>query len=543
MNPTLIRLGFTQGVKTQFDPSSVPVNALWQGYNFAGDESGILRTRRGGKNFNPSLGLGRAQGVIQAFDGFLLVWNRKVYKVSNTGVNTELSPEVLVGTTPADSVEMIRCSRGGAEIGYIFGGNGIYETNGGTVSLVTPYTPLSGEPPNLLRASDGSQDVNSGPAKCRIATLRASLSQRIALASGNTVYLSAPLDGTYYPDNQVFQLPDDGGKIVWLANWYGALVIFRDRDIWCFFGPDVTSPDAALVVQDTSVGCVAGRTVAAVPGVGLVFLGPDNVYALQGVSGIPDQMKAVPIGDDIRKHLLKNMPYLDGVCGIYYNREYRLCFPNTLEQISTFRLNLQDSPRWFMDTGPRVSQFVTKDQELYGSRYDRGQLLKFRNDWLLDDDNPIPFYVSFRREDLQPGPASITRILIYVLAKGQLAKKPLFFWGAPFNRVPFNVGDKLEVTYVTGTEQHLKVIVVVDGEEFEIRNFAISVGKVSHLELAEVEPVLIYEARFRPTLKGHFIQLKIRNDNPEEDTAILGYAVEYVPRGDIKGRRKGVEIL
>ena len=90
-----------------------------------------------------------------------------------------------------------------------------------------------------------------------------------------------PLEATYWPVEQIIQLLDDGAKITGLANWYGALVIFRDRDIWVFFSTEVSS-EASLVVQERAVGCVSHRTIASVPGIGIVFLGPDNVYAFKG---------------------------------------------------------------------------------------------------------------------------------------------------------------------------------------------------------------------------------------------------------------------
>src|SRR5690606_20283876 len=108
--------------------------------------------------------------------------------------------------------------------------------------LVEPYVPQQGEAPNLILGGDGKQDVNSGPARCRFAVLRASLSQRLVAAgdpvSPNTVYMSAPLDVSYWPATQIIQLPDDGGYITGLAIWYGALIIFRNKDIWAFFGAD-----------------------------------------------------------------------------------------------------------------------------------------------------------------------------------------------------------------------------------------------------------------------------------------------------------------
>src|SRR5690606_13888697 len=108
-----------------------------------------------------------------------------------------------------------------------------------------------------------------GPARCRFAVLRASLSQQLVAAgdpvSPNTVYMSAPLDVSYWPATQIIQLPDDGGYITGLAIWYGALIIFRNKDIWAFFGADLEDESATLVLQAASVGCVSHKSIAAVP--------------------------------------------------------------------------------------------------------------------------------------------------------------------------------------------------------------------------------------------------------------------------------------
>lgn len=539
--PPIVRTGFVEGVKTSFDPSAISPSALWEARNIRSDESGILRLRRGCEAFNVSLGVGAAiQAARTAFNKILTVWNRNVYLFGNNGVPTTLGTN-LIGTYNADMASIFNWARNGAEIAYILAGNGLYETDGTTMKLSTPYAPGSGEKSNLIRKEDGTQDVNTGPMRCKFGVLRASLSQRLALAGDpqapNAVYLSGPLDATYYPSDQVLQLPDDGGKIVALENWYNALIIFRTTDIWAFFGSDLTDASAALVLQDASAGCIAHRSIANVPGMGIMFLGADNIYALQGVSGIENQSKAVPVGDDVRKFLLQALKDgTEGVSAIYHDREYRISFPKAQGEERVFRYFLQNGSAWYIDSGPRTSLYLEHGDKLYGCEYTSGKILKF-TEALTDEGVRIPAYVAFKREDVQPGPARIKRLIIYALSKGRRETSTLYFMGGMFNSIPFNKGIAPEVFVQLGTEQHLNVTVVVDGTEFSSTDLQVTVDKVNHLRLATTEPVRVYEATFRPSLKGHFVQIRLNADTINEDIAVLGYGIEYSPHGRIKGAK------
>ncbi|WP_134682577.1 carbohydrate-binding protein [Brevibacillus migulae] len=593
--PPLIRTGFVSGIKSLLDPTAIPPDSLSEARNVRSDEAGILRIRRGSETLpGLDLGVGPIQEAESAFNKILAIWNRNIYLVNDNETHTQIGSD-LVGKTANDEACVIRWSRSGAEIAYIFAGNGVIETNGTTSKLSVPYVPASGETPNLLLNAnignawaattaytvgakvyangnvyectvagtsgttapsgtgtaivDGTvtwkylyplQDVTTGPARCKFGVLRASLSQRIALAgdpqSPNTVYLSAPLDATYYPSEQVLQLPDDGSKIIGLANWYNSLVIFRDRDIWAMFGSDLTDPSASLVLQDASMGCVSRRSIANVPGVGIVFLGTDNVYALQGVTAIENQQKAVPLGDDIRKQLKVAMAdYANESVAIYYDREYRLCFPKAIKEDRVFRLNLQNGPNWYIDSGPRSTRYFIDKGKLYGATLGFGKLHTF-TEGLLDDDMGIPFYVAFRREDLQYGPSRLKRLFIYAMSKGREANTSIFYMGTPFNVQMFNEGDDPDVTIMSGTDQDLSISVVYDGEVFDVDQVNVKVGKDTFLELEQSEPIHIYEVVFKPQLKCNFVQIRINANVPGQDIAILGYGLEYSTRGRIHGR-------
>lgn len=536
----LERIGFARGAMPSRDPSAVPADALWEARNVRIDESGVLRIRGGHLAFTESLGPGPVQGAVSAFGDILMAWGRNLYRVPSTGVLSLIGSGVM-GVQATDPVEFIRWSRSGAEIVYAFTGAGLYETNGSTVSLVAPYTPATGEPTNLLRAADGSQDLNSGPAKCRFVVLRASLGQRVAAAgnptSPNTVYLSAPLDATYWPSNQVIQLPDDGGRITALANWYNALVIFRDRDIWAFFGADATDTSAVLVLQTSSVGCIAPRTVADVPGLGIAFLGPDNVYALRGLTAIENRAEVVPVADDIRRVLLRSLAAgTDGACASYFDREYRLSLPATNQQERVFRLGLQNAVGWLPDTYPRATCYVAHGGTLYAGLWTEGRLVRADPSWLYDNLDGIPFYAAFRREGLGPGPARIKKLYLYIPSKARQAATEVFWFSPAFGEGVLGIGETEQATVMAGTEQHVDVTLIMDGQQFQVKEFQVNVQREQALELRGLEPVRVLEARFHPSLQGHFAQLRISAQVPGEDVAFLGYGIDYEPRRFQRGR-------
>lgn len=265
---------------------------------------------------------------------------------------------------------------------------------------------------------------------------------------------------------------------------------------------------------------------------GIVFLGSDNVYALRGVSGIENQAKAVPIGDDIYKFIRANGDYLLDACGVYFNREYRLSLPNAITNEKAFTLNLKNNSGWYPDTAPLVNHFAVLNNRLYGTKINTNRILQL-DKGLLDDGEPIPFYAAFRREDLQ-AMARIKKVFLYVMSKGTKSESNLHFFGQGFGASGFNIDTTEEVNILTGTEQHLDVTLIVDGMEITVDQFKVFAGRLNHEQLAQSEPIRIYEARFRPSLQGTFIQVRVNATTPEEDVAVFGYGIEYSPSGRIK---------
>lgn len=499
----LDRMGFAGGVKPSYSAVATPKTAIWEARNVDVDDVGVLGIRPGSRlEYKTSALLvpGSIKGILPVFDTVLGVWRQTLHKWDGVGWSVVTASNLLADT----DVSMEVWSEAGAEIAYLHDGAGLWKITTSGVALVIPYEPQSGEEANLLRDTDGTQDLTSGPAKGRIALFRHGLSSRMAIAHDNTVYLSAPDNPAYFPFNQMFRLPDDGGHIVSLVMAYGALLIFRDTDVWAFYGSSVTDTGAWLKRQ-SRIGCVAPGSIQEVPGMGIVYLGPDNIYALQGVSGIEDQYQSVPIGDDIVKYL----KFDSNAASVYYNREYILSFPTAPEPERVFRFK-PTSSSWYIDNGPRAEHFFVKDNHLHFTQ--RGIIYQYSKEFLSDDGTGITFESTFSQERLSQGPAKLRKIFLYAIATETV--------------------QKLQLTVTSGgkTVDSTELKMTVPGSQA----FKIGVSRLGVGYLGRYDEVQIYEGHIRLS-KGSFFQVTVSGMSAGQKIAILGYTLEYSPKQKMKG--------
>lgn len=559
----LVRKGFSQGSYPSFDPSAVPPTGVWRGRNIRISESGVLKIRPGYVRVGGTAGKGSAGDAISAFGDILVIHGDTLYRVSGNFITAIKSGIETTGTP-----KLVRWSHGdeddpvGEEIVYIFTGQGIWQTDGteaGT-KLVEPTVPEDGEAKNLLLLEDEEngngngdpqQDLDSGPARSQQILLRVSDGQRLVVAGDptrpNSAWMCEPREIGYWAADQEINLPMDGGRLVAISSWYGAIIFFRDRDYWAYFKDNEgDTAGKGPVVQDRSIGCAAPGSVVPVPGVGIFFLGgpagrPDNVYAITHVQAIESQVRVVAVGDPVRRQLLQAIDQYgtDGISATYYQGEYRLSIPTNLGKDRVFVYStLETSRGWTTDTGPRTNKFFMHSGALHGALYGEGQVIKFEDDALSDDGEPIPVNIAFRREDLQPGPSRIKSIQIYAAMRGRTMRQRLYWFGGQFNEAGFNEGMETDATVVAGTRQHLDVDLVTEGDTVTVRTVPVRIDyTVGGLEY---DAVYIFEAKFRPSLKAHFTQVQIRSTQPNEDIAILGYGINYVPRGETKGHAREV---
>ena len=510
------RSGFTGGIKPAIAPHSLPKDSLWEARNVDADEVGVLSVRPGSVSVADSLGAGGVYGLTNAFGTLICVWNKSLYKL----VDGEWEA-IRTNFLPAETwVNMVKWEYDDQEVLYLHAGKGLWRSTAHGCVMVDPTDPGEGLA-NLLLASGGGQDPDSDIFSAEIGILHAGIDSRMAVAYGNTVYLSDPDDPSYWPNDQWLSLPDDGGTITGLIARYGALIIFRDKDIWAVYGADWSKGgNAQLVLQDSSVGCVATRSIVSVPNLGILFLGPDNVYALRGVAGIEDQVQAVPVGDDIQPRIASAMTdgYADA-CAVYHDRQYQLSFPSATQSERIFRLR-SNPLGWYCDSGPKTAGYAVLDGKLYSADPEYG--LVYERTGYTDNGARIPWMIAFPHETLSAGPARIKRLFLYLNA--------------------------------TDTMQHIDATVISDGGGMEAIEFAVAGAAGPQWKLGDdgdegtpldtstfgpTSEIKVYEAKVSG-LKGQFAQVQVNGNKAGEDLRIIGYALQFRPKARAKGIRTGV---
>lgn len=149
--------------------------------------------------------------------------------------------------------------------------------------------------------------------------------------ASSRLFWSALLNGDSYPaSNFVDVAPNDGSVIRMLVSYNDVLYIFKDNDVYYLTGEafDPSNPTYALrkIVNPHRVGCINGRTCRVFNG-RIIFLGPDNIYAIENGINI------TPFGSNkIRGSLLSNiLPNNSGtasprgVAEIFDNKYWLFC--------------------------------------------------------------------------------------------------------------------------------------------------------------------------------------------------------------------------
>ena len=110
-----------------------------------------------------------------------------------------------------------------------------------------------------------------------------------------------------------------GGHITKLMGYYNSLLVFRERSI------DIirNGPQGLTISSLTpDVGTTASNTVCLVPGVGIVFLNKDGLYATTGGLDGGSTVNVVKISDFISKAIESiNIPALPNCCAAYSKKE------------------------------------------------------------------------------------------------------------------------------------------------------------------------------------------------------------------------------
>jgi hypothetical protein len=149
-------------------------------------------------------------------------------------------------------------------------------------------------------------DTNSAPFPAKAARFASLYKQCVFLdggrENGSTLYFSNPGFPDEYGAVNFITLSGGGGDITGLYAYYNLLLIFRESSIDVLTG---NFPNFSVQTITKQVSCRAPSTIEAVPGLGLVFLATDGVYALTGGLDGGSVVNVVPLGIPIRRELTR----------------------------------------------------------------------------------------------------------------------------------------------------------------------------------------------------------------------------------------------
>ena len=175
-------------------------------------------------------------------------------------------------------------------------------------------------------------DIATGPLPSPRARFSAMFNGCLFLDGGSdeprTLFYSAPGLIEQFGSDAYIELSSQGGGITALFGNYTTLLVFRENGIDVVQG-DYTSGFTVTTIS-SSVSCRAPRSVQAIPGVGVVFLASDGVYAITGgvVGGaVNDVVPLTTLQDGFIERITPDCH--PRAIGIYTekHREYQLYVP------------------------------------------------------------------------------------------------------------------------------------------------------------------------------------------------------------------------
>lgn len=144
----------------------------------------------------------------------------------------------------------------------------------------------------------------------------------------NTLYFSQVGNPTYFKTGSfmVQAASSDGDVISGLKEFNEALLVFKSRGVWAWFGYSVVD-DVRFVKLNIHNGTKAYRTIANVNNL-LFYLGEDGVYAMKGTySGSIDTVKVtMNIDDQFDKLYMPSNAWESTACAIYAGGVYYLSY-------------------------------------------------------------------------------------------------------------------------------------------------------------------------------------------------------------------------
>lgn len=229
----------------------------------------------------------------------------------------------------------------------------------------------------------------------------------------NTLYYSQVGDPTYFKSGQFLlqAASPDGDAITGLREFNEALLVFKGRSVWAWFGYTITT-DVKFVKLNVHTGTKSERTICNV-GTNLYYLGSDGVYAMVGAyENTINTTKVSGSIDDMFEDLYQpTNAYESTACAVYYKGKYILSFcydDGTESQDMTINnrtvvchVEAASSPAWTQYVGVYFREVLDSvDGTLYFAHPSTPTFWKFDPTKYTDQDTAISWAIRTKDYDM-----------------------------------------------------------------------------------------------------------------------------------------------
>ena len=390
---------------------------------------------------------------------------------------------------------------------YWLDGNSFWRYDGGYIKEVEKH-------------EDGSETLWPYVKKCRFIEQRG---QRhfFARPDSNEIYFSEVGEPNHIKtNNRITAVTDDSDLITGLREFGGALLVFKRRSIYAWYGwdPDPLEGDVRFDRLNVHCGAISQWTICHAEGY-LIYLSEDGVYGLH--TPYPNQLATLPLSDKKIGNVIRSAQNMHLACARYHNKAYRLslCTDGNTNNVE-YRYYPSISA-WFGPFTHPVGYYMQSIiADLYTAHPTKGLIFKHEQGYNYDGE-AIHFSIKTRPIDILKGMVLKSRVTRAYFAFRQ-----------------FEGLDETSVNTVTikvdYREQKEVVNIVDSGESFIFGKSELGNTLFGWIDLVVKE--------IRMWLKGRRVQVTVENNREGEPVTLYGFAFGVVPMAPEGSRFKVEEV-
>jgi len=215
-------------------------------------------------------------------------------------------------------------------------------------------------------------------------------------SDGKLIYSRRGFPEQFGADDYLDMSAREGGEVTGLVAYQASLLVFRERSIEVVSPTDDSPAPYRVSVLHPALGTNATNTITAVPGVGIMFLARDGIYAISGSLSGGSQPTVQRVSDPVQLILSRlNRAAMPRACAAYSDamKEWWVHFPADGADVASLGLVLHLQTGGWSVRGEAFSDDDSGYWDVDGMTVDRWGQTIFSPRPILPKDNPKQYNV------------------------------------------------------------------------------------------------------------------------------------------------------